>query len=282
MAPRGGIGVAVGVAAVGLVLAGCGADPPPEGESSENPTVILPPSTEPPPEPAPEPPAAQIECPYRDFSTVFVPQDWSAGFVQACHDADRGGVLVINVSPVFVRVGPAGTNTSVAQWGLPQDPTFENLVHEEIVAGLPAQGGTRMVPPGGWVVLHGTPAAATVGLPLDVLATAYATDKLIGYARSRGTNPDRAAAQRVAVCVREVGVTMANGQAPSVDLDYLLADATLGAGLQCGPLLRDLAGGTPPPASTLQDEFARFRTNVKASTTDDLVKAARNFVQVLR
>lgn len=271
MALRGVPGVAVGVAVAGLLLSGCGGEPPRGGGSSDNPTVGHPPS---------EPPAAAIACPFREFSTVFVPQDWSKRFVQVCHDSDQSDVLVVNVSSVFVRVGPAEMSTSVVQSGLAEEQTFENLVYKEVVAGLP-QVGSQMVPPGGWVVLRGNPAAAAVGLPLGELATAYATDKLIGYARSRMTNPGRAAAQRVAGCVREVGVTMANGQDPAVDLDSLLADSALEAGLQCGPLLRELSGGTPPPASTLQDEFARFRTHIKASVSDDLVRAARNLGQVL-
>lgn len=258
MPSTGGIGWAAALVTAGLALAGCGAD-----------------------EPGSESPPSAVECPYEGFSTTYVPRDWSAGFVEVCHSDDQNEVLVVNVSTVFVEVGSTGLS-SLVDWGTAPDSTFQSLVHEQIAIDSSAPGGTRMVPPGGWAVVSGAPAAATVGLPVDVLAAAYATDKLIGYVEARMTSPDRAAARAIAGCVKEVGVVMVNQQNSSVDLDYLLADAALGAGLQCGPLLRELTGDTPPPATTLQAELARFQTTVRASATDDLVRIARNAVQVLR
>ncbi|MER6973464.1 hypothetical protein ABT304_20540 [Nocardioides sp. NPDC000445] len=188
-------------------------------------------------------------------------------------------MLVINVSAVFLRIAP-GASSALASWGQTETDSFESMVHNEIVASADTTD-TWLIPPGGWVVVNGSPASATVGLPPTELATAYATDKLIGYVLSRLTSPDIAAARRVSACVNEVGVTIANAQDPYVDLDYLLADAMLGAGVQCGPLFRELVTETPPSAA-LQDELARFRSSVRASVTDDLIRAARNFVQVAR
>ncbi|MFE7223531.1 hypothetical protein ACFU7D_01985 [Nocardioides sp. NPDC057577] len=196
-----------------------------------------------------------------------------------CHDIGQSIVLVINVSAVFLRIGP-GAGSTLTSWGQTETDSFESMVHNEIVASSDTSDAW-LIPPGGWVVVNGSPASATVGLPLTELATAYALDKLVGYVRSRLTSPGIAAAQRVSACAEEVGVTIANTQDPNVDLDYLLADAMLGAGLQCGPLFQELTTETPPPAA-LQDELARFRSSVKASATDDLVRAARNFVQVAR
>jgi hypothetical protein len=278
MARMRSVGIATVVAIAVLTSAGCGSDNA-QGSDTLNP---LPTSTTSPEADESSPPSAppeDVRCPSEELPELYVPQDWTASSIIVCHDIGQSTVRVINVSAVLLRVGP-GESSALASWGQAETGSFESMVYNEIVAGSDTTDAW-LIPPGGWVVVNGSPASATVGLPLTELATAYALDKLIGYVRSRLTSPDIAAAQRVSACAKEVGVTIANTQDPSVDLNYLLADAMLGAGVQCGPLFRELATETPPPAA-LQDELARFRSSVRASATDDLIRAARNFVQVAR
>lgn len=277
MARRQWVGIATVVAIAVLTSAGCGSDDAQGGETPDAPPTS---ATSPEGETAlPSAASEEVRCPSEELTELYVPQDWTASSINVCHDIGQSKVLVINVSAVFLRVAP-GAGSALASWGQAETGSFESMVYDEIVASSDTTDAW-LIPPGGWVVVNGSPASAAVGLPLTELATAYALDKLVGYVRSRLTSPDVAAAQRVSACAQEVGVTIANTQDPSVDLDYLLADAMLGAGVQCGPLFRELATETPPPAA-LQDELARFRSSVRASAIDDLVRAARNFVQVVR
>lgn len=277
MERRRSVGIATVVAIAVLASAGCGSVDA-QGSDIPNP----PPTSATSPEDESSPPNAPpegIQCPSQELPQLYAPQDWTASSIKVCHDIGQSTVLVMNVSAVFLRVGP-GASSTLTSWDQTETGSFESMVYNEIVASSDTSDGW-LIPPGGWVVVNGSPASATVGLPLTELATAYALDKLVGYVRSRLTSPGIAAAQRVSACAKEVGVTIANTQDPNVDLDYLLADAMLGAGVQCGPLFQELTTETPPPAA-LQDELARFRSSVRASATDDLVRAARNFVQVIR
>jgi hypothetical protein len=260
MARRRSVGIATVVAIAVLASAGCGSDD--AGGSA-----------------TPDPPSEDVGCPSEELPELYVPQDWTASSIQVCHDVGQSTVRVINVSAVVLKIA-AGTNSALESWGQADTGSFESMVHSELVASSDTTDGW-LIPPGGWVVVEGSPASATVGLPLTELAITYASDKLVGYVRSRLTSPGVAAAQRVSACAKEVGLIVANAQDQSVDLDYLLADAMLGAGVQCRQLFQEVATETPPPTA-LQDELGRFRSSVRASATDDLVRAVRNFVQVLR
>jgi hypothetical protein len=278
MARTRSVGMATVVAIAVLASAGCGSD---DGQGSETPNPPPMSETSPPGESDSPPgaPSEEIRCPSEELPELYVPQDWTASSIQVCHDIGQSTVRVINVSAVLLKVG-AGASSALTSWGQADAGSFESMVHNELVASSDTTDGW-LIPPGGWVIVEGSPASATVGLPLTELATAYASDKLVGYVRSRLTSPGVAAAQRVSGCAQEVALTIANTQDPSVDLDYLLADAMLGAGVHCRQLFQEVATETPPPAA-LQDELGRFRSSVRASATDDLVRAVRNFVQVLR
>ncbi len=263
-------------------LGGCGGDSADDAGGAD-PTFTSSPVTSAPSVPSPAGESA-VSCPYGEFSREFTPTDWTAGFVEVCVDADQQNVLVVNDSAVFLDVQP-GPSSTLTDSGSPDASTFADAVNGFVPASSAAVEGHTMVPPRGWVVATGNPASALIGLNHDAIATTYAVDKLVGYVQSRLTNPSRAMAQRVAGCANEVQGTWSNVNDPTVNLDFLLADTALGSGLTCGSLIRDVvreAGEPPPQVGSLETEFTRFESGIRASVFEDLLHAVRTYANVLR
>jgi hypothetical protein len=273
-----------GVLAV-LSLAGCpNGDDDPGGTGgsigSSSPSQPLASST-----PSPTSKDVAVRCPYNQYSEDFTPTTWIATVVDVCVTPDGQYVLVVNSSDFLLDIWPSASS-ALTESGNAEAKTFADLVNQQVATSTVPPPGHVLVPPGGWVVASGTPAASVfVTLSWDVLATTYAASKLASYVQSRLTNPSQAMAQRVAECAAEVKGAWSNVQDTSVSLDYLLADTALGPGFTCGSLINDVVNEAREPrlqVDALQSEFNRFRTTVKASVLDDLLNAVRNAANVLR
>lgn len=231
--------------------------------------------------PSEDPDPYPVGCPFDGFSVMATPQYWE-DLVDACVRPDQTGVLVVNRSPSFIDVQPA-FGSRLVELETPRPSTLTDGVNRSIQESS-AQGlGSVLVAPGGWVVASGDPVSVLIGQSLTALATSLAADKLAGYTESRLKTPSQATIDRVTTCANEAAGTLVAAQDPTADPTRLVLNAFLGPGLECRSLYKhlvQLTGEAPGQKEDLASEFSRVKSYVKASLLDDLVRFARQLVNV--
>lgn len=227
--------------------------------------------------------ADEVSCPTGDFVFGYTAPAWVQSLTDVCSSQDGLSILVKNVSPLVLLVRNGDSSIlRPAVFGPTRDFTAQVSA---MVARQLATTGSTALPPGAYIIAdgqNGQPGQLYLEQPNSTTFAGYGARVLAAWLQSRTTHRSQTLAERVVKCGGEISELLQSSQGND-RLDYLMADAVLGAGGTCGPLVRDVLatdGDAPPVRTRLRDEFAKAAREFKATIVDDLIQTVRHVVRL--